>query len=153
MNTPDAGTVLRAMAGLISAEHPPVAAAGAPGGYGRQQLGRSPMMLLAIAEEFDRAAHWRAQENVAVRQLLAQGASLVDDLALRQRMADASMQTDPDLRVSQLEASNRQLRALLIELHAWVQQAQGAPAARLDEEIWRELSASTERRRSLLDRF
>lgn len=67
MNTPDASTVLRTIADLISAENS-TNTPGESGGYERQQLSRSPMMVLAIAQEFDRAADWRVQENGAIRQ-------------------------------------------------------------------------------------
>lgn len=152
MNAPDASIVLRAIADLISAEHPP-AAAGQSVDYGKQQLTRSPMMMLAIAQEFDRAAHWRVQENCAIRQLFAQAVEQIDDPSLKQRLAAESARIDQDFRVSVLEETNRRLRALLVELHAQVQQANDAASEKLNEAIWLELRASTERRRSLLDRF
>lgn len=157
MNAPDIKTVLQVVADLISAEHP-IAPTTESTGYGTQQLMRAPMMLQAIAEEHDRAAHWRAEENQAMRRLFAQAAVTVGDPDLRQRLTSAAHTRDTDLRVSSLDRNNDGLRRLLIELHAWVQHAAGntagdTAAAALDAAIWQELRASTERRRSALDRF
>lgn len=153
MNTPDVNTVLSVVADLISAEHP-IAPPGESAGYGAQQLMRAPMMLQAIAEEHDRAAHWRAQENTALRALFAHAASVVSDPKLCERLNVAANASDADLHISSLDRSNHGLRTLLIELHAWVQNAASSSAtADLEERIWRELRLSTERRRSALDRF
>ena len=46
-----------------------------------------------------------------------------------------------------LEAGNRALRSLLIELHAHVEGLPGDGARRIEAAIWRELAASTERRK------
>ena len=54
---------------------------------------------------------------------------------------------DASLRVPDLDAANLALRALLIELHAHVEELPGAEARRLEAAIWRELAASTERRK------
>lgn len=153
MNAPDVKTVLHVVADLISAEHP-IAPPGESSGYGAQQLMRAPLMLLAIAEEHDRAAHWRAGENQAMRSLFAQATAAVNDPDLRQRLTTAADARDTDLRISSLDRDNHRLRALLIELHTWVQNAAGnTAAADLEARIWQELRASTERRRSQLDRF
>lgn len=77
----------------------------------------------------------------------------IEEPSSKQRLAAESMHIDQDFRASRLEESNRRLRALLIELHARAQQANGAETKKFNDAIWLELRASTERRRSLLDRF
>jgi hypothetical protein len=105
------------------------------------------MMVGAIREELDRAAARRVEENAALRALFAGARSIVTDSALRERLAAAAGTTDASLLVPALEDANRALRALLIEVHAHVESLPGEAARRLEDAIWRELVASTERRK------
>jgi hypothetical protein len=105
------------------------------------------MMVGAMREEIDRAAARRVEENAALRALFAEAAPVVADAALRERLAAAARSSDASLLVPALDDSNRTLRALLIELHAHVEELPGDAARRLDAAIWRELAASTERRK------
>ncbi len=65
---------------------------------------------------------------------------------LAERLATAAETEDTDLTVSALEQSNVELRGLLVELHAAVEEIDSPAARTLEEEIWRELAASTRRR-------
>jgi hypothetical protein len=115
--------------------------------YRQAGLAISAGLLMAVREEFDRAAARRVEENAALRELFARGASVVPDAALGARLRDAAASRDASLLVPALDAGNRALRALLIELHAHVE-GLATPAAReLDAAIWRELVASAARRR------
>jgi hypothetical protein len=105
------------------------------------------MIVGVIREEVDRAAARRVEENAALRTLFADAAALVTDHALRERLAAAARTSDPSLLIPALEEANRSLRALLIELHAHVDTLTGEPARNLEAAIWRELAASTERRK------
>jgi hypothetical protein len=105
------------------------------------------MMIGVMREEIDRAAARRVEENAALRALFADAAPVVKDAALRERVAAAARSADASLLVPALEDGNRALRALLIELHAHVEELPGDAARRLDAAIWRELAASTERRK------
>jgi len=105
------------------------------------------MMLAAIREEIDRAAARRVEENGALRALFAQAAPSVRDAGLRERLASAAALPDTSLRVPDLDAANLALRALLIELHAHVEELSGDAARAIEAAIWRELAASTERRK------
>jgi hypothetical protein len=115
--------------------------------YEQSSAGTLGVMLLALREEFERAAARRVAENAELRRLFAEALPVVADAALAERLAAAAAGADEDLAVSALERGNAGLRALLIELHAHVEQLSGPEARRLDEAIWRELVASTERRR------
>jgi len=105
------------------------------------------MILFAVREEIDRAAARRVDENRALRALFAEAAPAVADAALKSRLAAAASETDASLLVPALDESNRALRALLIELHAHVETLRGDAARALEAKIWRELAASTERRK------
>jgi hypothetical protein len=111
-------------------------------------------MLLGVArEEIDRAAARRVEENAALRKLFAEAAPVVRDAGLRERLGSAAASADPSLRVPDLDAANQALRALLIELHAHVETLPGPQARALDAAIWRELAASTERRKLAIAPF
>jgi hypothetical protein len=105
------------------------------------------MLLASVREEMDRAAARRVEENAALRALFAQAAPVVRDAALRERLGSAARGADASLRVPDLEAGNAALRALLIELHAHAEMLDAPEARRIEAAIWRELAASTERRK------
>ena len=110
-------------------------------------IGMSAGILGMIAEDWDRAAARRVEENRAVRGLFADAAALGLEPGLASRLAALAEGNDDDLRLSALEAGNEALRAALVELHAAVEAMDGAAAKALNDAIWRELAASTERRR------
>lgn len=112
-----------------------------------QRNGMLTAMLLQIAaEEWDRAAARRVEENGAMRRLFAEAAAEVRDPGLRARLETASGEGEESLRIADLDRSNAGLRALLIELHAHLEEIDTETARRIEAEIWRELRVSTERR-------
>ena len=111
------------------------------------------MLLTSVREEMDRAAARRVEENAALRALFAEAAPAMHDATLRERLARAASACDASLRVPDLDAANQTLRALLIELHAHVEALDGPEARRIEAAIWRELAASTERRKLSLGPF
>ena len=121
--------------------------------YRQAGVGMLAGLLGAIREEFDRAAARRVEENAALRALFARGADVASDAALAAQLRAAAATRDDSLLVPALDAGNQQLRALLIALHAHVETL-ATPAARdLDAAIWRELAASTQRRKLSLGAF
>jgi len=121
--------------------------------YRQSSVLLTALLLGMVREEWDRAAARRVEENSALRTIFASAAPSVADAELRKRLEAAASSRDESYRVSALETANTSLRALLIDLHAHVE-AQSAPWARAVEElIWRELAASTERRRFMLAPF
>ena len=106
----------------------------------------SSLLLQAAAEEWDRAAARRVDENAAIRALFREALPVVDDEALGEHLAEAAAEGDADLHLSALDRSNDHLRALLISLHAHVEDLEGPQARELEASIWRELLRSTERR-------
>jgi hypothetical protein len=70
----------------------------------------------------------------------------VPDGGLRARLAVVAEEREPSLRIGDLNAANDRLRALLIELHAFVEDRGEEWARRIDGAIWAELRASARRR-------
>jgi hypothetical protein len=104
------------------------------------------VLLLIASEESDRIADRLVEENGALRELFRRAAAALPGSPLAERLAAAASGGGGSLRVSSLQPENHRLRALLIELHAHVEQGTSAAARSLDEEIWRELVRSNERR-------
>lgn len=101
-------------------------------------LGLSAALLGMAAEVWDGMAARLAEENRAIRVLLARGAEAGLDFAALVAGAD------DDLRISALQGANDALRKALTDLHA---AAEAKGLAALDADIWAELVASTERRK------
>ena len=110
-------------------------------------------LLLAAREENDRAAARRVEENAALRALFGEAEGVVQNAQLRTRLSEAASSHEESLLVSELEAANGVLRALLIELHAHVEELEGPEASRIEVAIWHELTLSTERRKLSLGPF
>ena len=115
--------------------------------YRQSSVGVTAILLGMVREEWDRAASRRIEENSALRELFRNAAPAVTDTALRRRLEAAAISSEASLLISELERSNDALRALLIELHAHVEEQSSAQARAIEAAIWRELSASTERRK------
>lgn len=140
---PDVGRFLEVAAAHLMGRTGPAL----PPGYEQSSVGILALMLLEANRELERAAARRVEENRELRRIFAEAAPVVADADLRGRLEEAAAGTDTSLLVSDLEASNAALRGLLIELHAHVESLGSPEARRVEEAIWRELVASTERRR------
>lgn len=114
--------------------------------YVMRNTALTAMLLQIAAEEWDRAAARRVEENGALRQLFAEVAPEIEDRDLRARLEAASGEEEESLRISDLNRSNDGLRTLLIELHAHVEGIDTETARRIEAAIWEELRVSTERR-------
>ncbi len=146
---PDVPKVLEILAGRFLFDIAPNVAPS----YRQSSVGVSAMLLGIVREEWDRAAARRVDENASLRALFREGAGVVTDTNLRRRLEAAGASSDASLLISELEKANDALRALLIELHASVEQQSGAAARALEDAIWRELAASTERRKLAIAPF
>ena len=114
--------------------------------YVRSNVEAMGMLLAAAAEEFDRAAEIRVAENRSMRAILLAAAEHVCAAELRRRLIAAAEEPEPSLRIGDLNAANDRLRALVIELHALVENREEEWARRIDGMIWGELEASARRR-------
>lgn len=140
---PEADIALRALVERIAAEILPVL----PTAYAQGNMGMIATVLAAIADEWDRAAAWRAEENAALKALFATAAPIVGG-ALAERLRAACAAPDPGLRITALNTANDMLRALLIEVHAAVEDMAGEAARALEARVWAELVAGCRRRRN-----
>ena len=93
-----------------------------PAGYGQGAATITGVLLLMVAQEFDRAADIRAKENRVMRALFGQATAKVD-AALATRLRAAAEDRDSDLSVAVLDRVNGELKKLLIELHVHAEQA------------------------------
>ena len=114
--------------------------------YSQRDSMLTAMLLQIAAEEWDRAAARRVEENRTLRRLFAEAARQIEDGDLRGRLEAASGEEDESVRISDLNRSNDGLRTLLIELHAHLEEIDTEAARRIEAAIWEELRVSTQRR-------
>jgi hypothetical protein len=124
-----------------------------PSAFEQSALVRHAMLIGVVADEFDKAASRRIEENQALRALFADAVEAIPNSDLRSRLLVACETEDRSFKVRDLDKSNCGHRSLLIELHEHVEQLAGEEAKSIEEAIWRELVRSTERRRTPLNRF
>ena len=94
------------------------------------EAARLAKILLTIsANAVDDAAAIRVAENARLRALFGAAAGAVEP-ALAADLAAAAASQDPGLRISELDAENGRLRALLVRLHA------AAEGQALERQIW-----------------
>ncbi|HYD48013.1 MAG TPA: hypothetical protein VEB21_06690 [Terriglobales bacterium] len=140
--TPSASNALRTLMMTLIGEVAPQV----PEGYAQASVHLIGLLQLFAAEELDRAAALRVWENAEIRALLHQATEVVVDAELVRRLRAAAAGSDEDLLVSALDVSNAELRRLLIEMHAAVEEIDGERAGELERAIWRFLSAAAVRR-------
>lgn len=108
-----------------------------PPGYGQGSATTTAVLLLMVAQEFDRAAAIRKAENDAMRLLFGDVAGKTGG-GLGQRLKAASEGNDSDITVAALDRSNAALKTLLIELQV---AAENASDAALEARIIRMIQA------------
>ena len=112
----------------------------------RLALAFSVFLMGAVAEEFDRAAHRRIEENQALRTIFSKALPVVEDQNLKNRLEKAVDRTEYDYRVAALDKLNCDLQEMLIDLHTHVETLEGDDARAIENAIWRELEEWTKRR-------
>jgi len=139
---PEVDVVLRSMMTKLLLEVAPAVG----DAYVRSNVEAMGALLAAAAEEFDRAAEVRVAENRSMREILRAATKHVPEGDLRSRLAVAAEEREASLRITDLNAANDRLRALLIEIQALVEGSDEEWARRIDRAIWDELRASARRR-------
>lgn len=142
MKEPEVDKVLTAFSGTLLTKIMPHVKSE----YAQKDLGFIVLVLNGAAEEYDRAAENRMQENRAMRALFANAASLIADEALKKRLEEAAAAEPRSLRIRDLNAANATLSSVLIDLHAHVEEQVGQAWRELEGRIWDELKARTQRR-------
>ena len=139
---PEVDHTLRVLAGQLMTEIAPSLA----DLYTRSNVEMIGVMLIQAAEEYDRAAEIRFEENREMRVIFRNASRAMADRDLAARLEAVAGETEPSLRVSALNETNDRLRRLLIELHTFVEGRDETWAREIEREIWRALRASAARR-------
>jgi hypothetical protein len=111
--------------------------------FAQGTVGLLSMVLSLSAKEYERGADIRSTENREIRALFAALAPGVTDSALRKELLEASLASDPSLRISDLNESNYALRRLLTRLQIY---AEDHGARDAQKRIWAVLKALAQRR-------
>jgi hypothetical protein len=107
--------------------------------YATSDLAFLTALLTMIGQDYDRAADVLESEHPQICALLRRAGDLVADPALESRIAEALAVKAASLRIPDLNARADVQLAVLIDVHAAVEEAKaaGAPwAAALDADIW-----------------
>lgn len=140
---PDPGHLLGVMAAQLMMNVAPALGTS----YDQSNATMMAVMLMSAAEELERAASRRVEEHQEMRRIFSAAVPVVGDAGLRSQLERAAAGRETSFAISDLEALNGELRALLIQLHAHVEELKSAAAREIETMIWKELAASTERRR------
>lgn len=114
--------------------------------YAQKDLTLIALALNGAAEEYDRAAETRMQENRAMRAIFAEAAPLIGDAELKARIGEASTTEPKSLRIRDLNSANNDLSESLIALQAYAEEQEGGEWQTVMRKIWDELKARTQRR-------
>ena len=112
--------------------------------FGQSQIGLMGIMLTFVAQEYERGAQIRVEENRDLRALFAEAKPHVSDPDLYARLAFAAQSKDDSLLISELNKANYSLRRLLIELQTHVEEHSGSRV--FDKQIWQLLQRMANRR-------
>jgi hypothetical protein len=125
--------------------------------YAAQSLQRSAVLLQTASAAYEHSAARRVDEWLQRAALFSRAAAVVDDAGLRARLAHLAAEplpAEPDgWRFSVLDARLAERADALIALHEWCETSGHAQAAALEQAVWAELAAATQRRRQAIDRF
>jgi hypothetical protein len=122
-------------------------------GFDANSAAMMSAMLKMVAEEWDRSAAWRIEENAAIRALLKAAAPIVADPGFASRLETLAARVDSDFHLKKLDAANNELRETLTALHAHIETLHTPEAKKVDGSIWAELRCSVDRRRVRLANF
>jgi len=114
-----------------------------PETYAQGQAALLSFMMILSAQEYERSADIRANENADMRALFRDLAPRVDDKALRAQVETAGGTKDESLTISALNASNAELRRVLIALQIHVEDKNDREA---HARVWEVLKRAAARR-------
>jgi hypothetical protein len=117
-----------------------------PAGYPQGTASLVSFMMMFAAQEYERGADIRAAENADMRALFGELAPMVSDAALKASLEQAAGSNDSSLKISALNASNAELRKLLIVLQTHLESRDGHDARTGEARIWNVLKAAAGRR-------
>ena len=112
----------------------------------RAEMALMAFLMGTVSEEFDRAAHRRIEENMALRKLFIKSLPVVKDENLRNKLHKASEEVETDWRISSLNKANNDMIELFIELHCHIEIVGDEETKSLEKDIWEELKNFSKRR-------
>jgi hypothetical protein len=118
-----------------------------PPGYSQGSVTTLGVLLIMVAQEQGRAVDLRVTENRAMRTIFARAQKL--DLEFDADLADAAARAAEPLELADLDQENARLKALLIQLHARLEELDDP----LHVDILDYLAASAARRLIVLPAF
>jgi hypothetical protein len=139
---PNAGQIVGITAGQLMTQIAPLL----PVSYAQSTAGLLGLVLGFCAQEFEQGADMRARENNEMRDLLAALEPHIDESKLRSRLGMVMAGRDASLKISDLDKTNAELRKLLIDVHAHLEEIPTLDAKAQIRKIWAMLTASAERR-------
>ena len=139
---PSGEHILQAVATALITEYVPAMTAEKM----QAELGLFALLIGVVSEEMERGTARRVEENKELRGLFRVALSVVEDEDLKGRLGVAAESKETDYRVSALDKANCELLELLTELHAHVEDLEGARALEIEEAIWKALENWTKRR-------
>ena len=142
---PSCDHILRTIGEVLATRYIPIQ----PSDHAKSELGLTALVLGVIAEEFERVAHRRIEENREMRKIFKQAVSVVTNDDLKNRLREASEKMEVDFHTSALDQLNCELQEVLIELHDHIEDLEGDAARELEETIWQELEKRVKRREFL----
>ena len=113
--------------------------------YQGSSLATFAMLCGLVNADLDAAAERLVAENAALRGLFRDAADQLARSSLHGRLEAAAEAREASIRLSELRASNDELRGLLIELHEYVEEHTEPAAQHIEAAIWAELARMTER--------
>lgn len=139
---PSGEHILQTVANALITEYVPAMAAE----KAQAEIGLFALLIGVVAEEMERAAARRVEENRELRRLFSGSLAAVADEALRGRLRQAAEGEETDYKVSALDKVNCELLELLIELHRHVEELEGEGARAVERDIWKVLENWARRR-------
>lgn len=113
--------------------------------FAQGQLSLTGFMMTLVANEYERGADLRANENAGMRKLFTEIAPAMQDSALRKKLDAAAASKDASLKISDLDKANWELRRLMIEAQTSLESLQDDAARAADRKVWamlREIAAN-----------
>ena len=111
--------------------------------YLQGSLAVQALLLKFAAREYERGADIRFAENADMRALFAELAPNIGDAGLRAQLMAAATTNDTSLAISALNATNAELRRLLIALQVHMEDLRDRAA---QKRIWNSLNVMASRR-------
>lgn len=114
--------------------------------YAQSQMGLTMTLLGMVAQEFDRAAHRRIEENRELIKIFSTAVTHVKDENLKKRLQAAIKKSTNDYTVTALDKLNCELLEILIDLHAHIEVLEDEDVRKIEGAIWDELEKQVNRR-------